>query len=304
MARNARSALYDAFAITLINMAVNEAVELIEQQEWLQPLEDGLQQAVRASYEAMGEAGPPVRDFLHGTWLGHPLHAALTDVPVGAWSAAAVLDMAGNPAADSAIRIGLGGAALAALAGLTDWHATDGKARRIGLVHGMLNVTAVGLYLASLATRSGGNRASGRALGYAGFLVALASSYLGGKLVYSQRVGVTHTPPPEGPEDFFHVLAESDLPENELRRVEVEGTRVLLVRRSGRVHAIAEVCAHLGGPLAEGKLEGEIVECPWHGSRYSILDGSVVAGPSVHPQPCYETRVRDGQIEVRPAARC
>jgi nitrite reductase/ring-hydroxylating ferredoxin subunit/uncharacterized membrane protein len=285
-------------------MAVNEAVELIEQQEWLQPLEDGLQQAVHASYEAMGEAGPHVRDFLHGTWLGHPLHAALTDVPVGAWSAAAVLDMAGNPAADSAIRIGLGGAALAALAGLTDWHATDGKARRIGLVHGMLNVTAVGLYLASLATRSGGNRASGRALGYAGFLVALASSYLGGKLVYSQRVGVTHTPPPEGPEDFFHVLAESDLPENELRRVEVEGTRVLLVRRSGRVHAIAEVCAHLGGPLAEGKLEGEIVECPWHGSRYSILDGSVVAGPSVHPQPCYETRVRDGQIEVRPAARC
>jgi nitrite reductase/ring-hydroxylating ferredoxin subunit len=304
MARNARSALYDAFAITLINMAVNEAVELIEQQEWLQPLEDGLQQAVRASYEAMGEAGPPVRDFLHGTWLGHPLHAALTDVPVGAWSAAAVLDMAGNPAADSAIRIGLGGAALAALAGLTDWHATDGKARRIGLVHGMLNVTAVGLYLASLATRSGGNRASGRALGYAGFFVALASSYLGGKLVYSQRVGVTHTPPAEEPEDFIRVLAESDLPENELRRVEVEGTRVLLVRRSGQVHAIAEVCAHLGGPLAEGKLEGEIVECPWHGSRYSILDGGVVAGPSVHPQPCYETRVRDGQIEVRPAARC
>ena len=280
-------------------MAVNEVIEAIERQEWLQPLEDGLQQAVEASYGALGEAAQPVKDFLHGTWLGHPLHSALTDVPVGAWTAAAVLDMAGDPTADSAIKIGLGGAIAAALAGLTDWHAIDGKAHRLGLIHGMLNLTATGLYAASLAKRAGGDRASGRALGYAGFVVAMASSYLGGRLVYSQRIGVTHAPQPDGPEGFVAVLAESNLPENEMRRVEVRGTKVLLARRGDRVHAIAEVCAHLGGPLAEGTLDGDIVECPWHGSRFSIIDGSVIHGPSVHPQPCYEARVREGQIEVR-----
>jgi nitrite reductase/ring-hydroxylating ferredoxin subunit len=304
-ARNGSTGFAFDLAATIIVGAndVNQAVEIIERQQWLRPLEDGLQTSLRACYEGMGESGRSLQDFLHGKWLGHPLHAVLTDVPVGAWTAAAVLDCVRNPAADSAIRIGLAGAAAAAAAGLTDWHVTDGKARRIGLVHGILNITAAGLYTASLFKRAAGDRAAGRALAFAGYALAAASAYLGGALVYTERIGVTHAPPVEGQEGFVPVLAEAELLENQLRRVEVNDTRMLLVRRAGRVHAIAEVCAHLGGPLAEGTLDGEIVECPWHGSRFSIVDGAVVNGPSVHPQPCYETRVRDGQIEVRPA-RC
>jgi nitrite reductase/ring-hydroxylating ferredoxin subunit len=284
-------------------MASSKTVDLIAQQEWLEPLESGLQEAVQASYASLGGAGRGAKDFLHGKWLGHPLHSALTDVPAGAWTAAAVLDAANCPAADSAIKVGLGGAVAAALAGLTDWHVTDGEARRLGFVHGMLNLTAAALYAASLAKRGNGDRTAGRVLSYTGFAVAMFSAYLGGKLVYSKQIGVTHALAEHKPKDFTRVLAESELRENEMRRVEVAGARVLLARRSGAIYAIGEVCAHLGGPLAEGKLEGDIVECPWHGSRYSIVDGSVVNGPSVHPQPCYETRIRDGQIEVRAADR-
>jgi nitrite reductase/ring-hydroxylating ferredoxin subunit len=101
------------------------------------------------------------------------------------------------------------------------------------------------------------------------------------------------------PTSFVPVLAESDLPENQLKKVEVKGVAVLLVRRGGEIHALAEACSHLGGPLSNGKLDGDIVQCPWHGSRFSIKDGSVVDGPATFPQPCFETRVNNGQIEVR-----
>jgi nitrite reductase/ring-hydroxylating ferredoxin subunit len=63
---------------------------------------------------------------------------------------------------------------------------------------------------------------------------------------------------------------------------------------------MANTCAHLGGPLNEGTLEDGSVVCPWHGSRYALEDGSVLDGPSAHPQISYDTRVSEtGMIEVR-----
>jgi len=76
-------------------------------------------------------------------------------------------------------------------------------------------------------------------------------------------------------------------------------TPILLVRLGKKIHALAETCAHLGGPLSEGKLEGESVICPWHASQFELANGAVVTGPSAFPQPCLDARVRDGQIEVR-----
>jgi nitrite reductase/ring-hydroxylating ferredoxin subunit len=99
------------------------------------------------------------------------------------------------------------------------------------------------------------------------------------------------------------VLTEAELSENELRRVDADGMPVLLVRRGMRIYAIAETCSHRGGPLSEGKLQDNRVMCPWHGSCYSLSDGRVVNGPSVHRQPVLEVRVRDGQIEVRGSNR-
>jgi nitrite reductase/ring-hydroxylating ferredoxin subunit/uncharacterized membrane protein len=288
-----------------------DAVEtLIDQQQWLEPVADKLQQAIRGAFEEAGPPGRQIQNFLHGTWLGHPLHAVLTDIPIGAWTAALILDLLDEASgddrfatgADGALQIGLAGAVAAALAGLTDWHVIDGRPRRTGLVHGLLNLTSAGLYTTSLICRKRKDRLQGRIYAYAAYLVAFGSAYLGGKLVYSDRIGVDHTSGEHPPHDFVPVLADSDLREGELRRVTAGSARVLLTRVNGEVHAIAEVCSHLGGPLAEGKLEGDVVQCPWHGSEFSVPDGCVVNGPAVHPQPRYETRVNNGQIEVRSAA--
>jgi nitrite reductase/ring-hydroxylating ferredoxin subunit len=158
-------------------------------------------------------------------------------------------------------------------------------------------------YATSLALRRGGSRDAGRATGLLGFGIAMAAAYLGGYLVYHQRVGVTHADQRALPREFVPVLGASELREGEPRRVAAGNVRVLLVRRGGRIFALGETCSHFGGPLAEGRLEDESVRCPWHGSRFSLRDGSVLEGPATFPQPCYDTRVHDGQIEVRAVRR-
>ena len=130
----------------------------------------------------------------------------------------------------------------------------------------------------------------------------MGAAYLGGKLTYREQLGVDHTIGQEFPEDFKAVLADSELAEGQLRRVDVDGARILLARDKGEVCAISEVCSHLAGPLAEGKLENGCVTCPWHASVFNVHDGRVVNGPAVHPQPTLDVRVRDGQIEVKAPA--
>jgi nitrite reductase/ring-hydroxylating ferredoxin subunit/uncharacterized membrane protein len=282
-----------------------EAVERLEQQDWLEPLADGLQRAIAAMYEAGGTAGRRVRDVLHGTWLGHPLHPVLTDVPLGAWTVVATIDLLSgnnrreNRAADTAVVVGLVGAAGAAVTGLTDWQHTAGGARRVGLMHGLINISATGMYALSLALRIRGDRRAARTVGGLGLGLAMAAAYLGGHLVFRKRIGVDHAPRVEW-DDFVPVLAESALAESTARRVDVRGVPLVLVRKAGRVHALADQCAHLGGPLSEGSLDDVSIRCPWHGSRFALDDGAVMEGPSTFPQPCFDVRSRAGQIEVRP----
>lgn len=277
----------------------------IGQQEWLQPAEDGLQKAVHKVFQVKG--GRQLKNFLHGTWIGHPLHVILTDVPIGAWTAAIVFDAVDSigsrreyrVAADAALSLGLVGAVGAAAAGLTDWQDIDPPARRIGLVHGLLNVASVALFGGSLLARRRGNRATGRGLAALGYAVSVAAARLGGNLVYGQKIGVDHSASEKLPDKFTRVLSESDLEEGTPVRAEHNGTPILLVRRGSQIYALAETCSHLGGPLSEGKLDGDVIQCPWHGSRFSIRDGRVVDGPAVHSQPCLEARIRSGEVEVR-----
>ncbi|MGH7930947.1 MAG: Rieske 2Fe-2S domain-containing protein [Candidatus Binatia bacterium] len=289
-------------------MPTNLPVEVIKKQDWLEPIADRLQPTVAAALDSGGVLGPQVGKFLHGTWLGHPLHVVLTDVPLGSWTVAAVLDVleekTGSRAigrgADIAIKVGLVGAAAAAMTGLADWSKIGGgQPRRVGLVHGLLNVTATACYITSLCFRRSRSRRAGREMAWLGFGISSVSAYLGGHLVYKEQIGVDHTSNFSPPEEFVAVLAEAELGENQLWRVEANGMPVLLVRRGERIYAIAETCSHLGGPLSEGKLGDGTVQCPWHGSRFSLEDGRVIEGPSVHAQPVLEVRVREGQIEVR-----
>jgi nitrite reductase/ring-hydroxylating ferredoxin subunit len=162
-------------------------------------------------------------------------------------------------------------------------------------------VGATLLFAASLLCRGRGRRGAGRGLAITGYLATIAAAYLGGELAYHEQIGVDHSSGRALPEKFTPLLADSDLPEGKLKRVLYKETPLLLVRRGERVYALAETCAHLGGPLSEGKLEGDTVVCPWHASRFALRSGEVVDGPSAFPQPCLETRVRNGRIEVRTA---
>lgn len=290
-------------------MATDLPVEVVRQQDWLEPIADRVQPAIAAALD--DPIGTKVANILHGTWLGHPLHVVLTDVPLGCWTAAAVcdtLEIAGRSSfgrsADRVIKLGLVGAAGAAVTGLADWSRIGGgEARRIGLAHGLLNTTATACYIASLCLRRSHCRRSGRQFAFAGLLISAVAAYLGGHLVFKKRLGVDHSGDYPPPQDFVPVLAETELPENELKRVTAEGMPVLLVRRGERIYAIAEKCAHLGGPLSEGRLEDTSVKCPWHGSCFSLEDGRVLEGPSVHAQPVLEVRIHNDQIEVRKSDR-
>jgi len=284
-------------------------IDVIAQQDWLGTAGDAIQPAVIKAFEAGGETGQVIKNFLHGTWLGHPLHPVITDVPIGAWTTAVVLDsfeLFGKdkykPGADAAIAVGLVGAVGAAVTGLTDWTGTTKKRRNVGLMHGILNVGATALYVTSFFLRQRKkSRRTAIGLAMIGYGVTSAAAYLGGHLVYGEQTGVDHTATAaEYPKDFVAVLPENELAENTMKRVEAGEVAVLLARKDGEIFAIAHTCSHLGGPLSEGDLLDNCrVRCPWHGSVFSLEDGSVVDGPATEPQPKFEVRVNNGQIEVR-----
>jgi nitrite reductase/ring-hydroxylating ferredoxin subunit len=118
-------------------------------------------------------------------------------------------------------------------------------------------------------------------------------------MVYEYRVGVDRTSGQILPEEFSAVMAETQLGDSKPTRTEYHGTPILLVRKGERLFALAETCSHFSGPLSEGKLIGDTIVCPYHDSRFALSDGRVINGPAVHPQPCLEARIKDGQIQVR-----
>lgn len=244
-----------------------------------------------------------VRNLLSGTNLGHPLHPVLTDVPIGAWSMSVLLDVVGGQrcrhAADLLLLTGVASAVPTAASGMNDWSDTLGGPRRVGLVHAAANVTALGLFIGSLCARGTGDRAVGRRLSLAGYVFMGVGGYLGGHLSYVNAVNVNHTAFEQRPEEWTPVLADADLAEGASRKVLADGAQVLLHRSAGEVLALASTCSHLGGPLEDGEIADGCVTCPWHGSTFSLTDGAIVRGPASTPQPHYETRVRDGRIEVR-----
>jgi nitrite reductase/ring-hydroxylating ferredoxin subunit/uncharacterized membrane protein len=289
-------------------MASEALMTAIDNQPFLDQASDALQPAIIDLFTSAGETGLQVKDLMHGTWLGHPLHPVLTDVPLGAWTAALVLDageaISGHDGmaagADAAIAVGLVGAVGAAVTGATDWSATHGRARKIGLLHGLLNVGVAALYATSLVMRHKKKRQAGVGLAMLGYALSGASAYLGGHLVFGEQVGVNHALLPGEEADFVTVIDEEDLQPLKLTRVDANEVPVLLIKDEEGIHALAHTCSHLGGPLSEGKLEDQAVTCPWHGSTFSIKDGTVIHGPATFPQPCFETRVVDGRVQVKP----
>lgn len=285
---------------------MDHALSQLKDQPALDRVAEPLSRAVRSAYESGGPAGQVAKNAMHGVWLGHPLHPVFTDLPIGAWTTALVLDAVAaasrnrtmERAADVAIGVGLAGAAAAALTGLTDWSETSGQPRRSGLVHGLLNIASTALFATSFMLRKSGSRRAGWSCSVTGYGVALGAAYLGGDLVYGERIGVTHAVTDE-PEKFTTVAASRDVPENSMKHVQRGDLDLLTVRQHLRVCALAHACSHMGGPLSEGTLEDGSVVCPWHGSQFALRDGHVMNGPATENQPSFEVRERSGRIEVR-----
>ena len=289
----------------MLNHVVNR---FIDRQRWLEPVADFLQKVVGGTYKVLGNPGRSLKTFMHGTWLGHPLHPVLTDIPIGAWTLAVLFDIiylfqrtnGWASAADVSIAVGLLGALGAAVTGYTDWNETIGRERRVGVAHGLLNTVVVIIYLASVSLRvSSSSRGLAIVLALIGYGIVITAAYLGGELVFSIGTGVNHHAWQEVPAKFTKVMLEGQLNDNMLVKAMAGDTPILLYKRGNTVCAISETCSHAGGPLSEGELDGNLVQCPWHASRFDICTGQVRGGPATISQVRYETRVQNGQIEVR-----
>jgi nitrite reductase/ring-hydroxylating ferredoxin subunit/uncharacterized membrane protein len=290
-------------------MAKGLVEQLLAKQAWIDQVADVLQPGIENLFNNSGEAGRSVKDALNGVWLGHPVHPMITDVPVGAWTLAQIFDVVSaqrgddeglDRASDLAVGVGVVAAVGAAATGFTDWSQVGGIQRKMGLAHGLLNAVSLVFYLGSLALRlGGGDRARARTLSAAGYLISATAAYVGGDLVYTVGQAVNRDAWVEGPEDYTDVAASGDLADGQMHKYDVAGQPVVLLRDADGLHAFNGTCPHFGGPLWEGELDGHCVTCPWHGSQFDVSDGRLLHGPSVYPVPCYDTRERDGRIEVR-----
>jgi nitrite reductase/ring-hydroxylating ferredoxin subunit/uncharacterized membrane protein len=273
--------------------------ERIERLEALDRVSELLQRAVRSAVPQESE----LKDLLSGTWLGHPLHPPLTDVVIGTWTSALLLDLLGDEraqeAADRLVGAGILAAVPTAAAGLSDFAELRGRSRRVGGAHALGNTTALILHSLSLAARLRGDRGRGRALSALGYGVASFSAWLGGHLSFAQGVGVNQTVFEETPSDWTPVLEAAELQEGKPTAARANGLGVVLVRKGERLHALADRCSHRGCSLHKGRLnDDETLTCPCHGSTFR-LDGRIVKGPATSPQPAFDIRNNEGTVEIR-----
>lgn len=280
---------------------------------WTERLSDSLQNGIKVLIGSNRKPPRRLKSLLHGTGGGHPLHPAITDVPIGAWLLTVILDIiwlsdkaANDWAARAAIVTVIAGfiASLGAfLTGIADWSDSYGAERRVGLLHGTLNSLAILVFLVSTILRLTNGRAHDTTLAvilsFVGMALVFTAAYLGGDMVFAKGTNVNHTAWEAAGEDYEPVMAEADATANKLYRVTAAGVPVLLLKLDGKFYALSATCSHAGGPLDEGELQGDVVQCPWHGSRFRVRDGRPVTGPATVAQPRYDVRVRDGQIEVK-----
>src|SRR3954471_17502788 len=252
-----------------------------------------------------------VKDFLHGTWLGHPLHPVLVQLPVGSWLSAGLLGVVPplRPAATALIGAGVAAAVPAALSGAADWSEQEPGVQRLGASHALLNTAALGLYTGSLVARGKGRGGLGRVLAYSGLGVAGASATIGGHMSFAQASGASHaaTAARALGSDWIDLGPLDDLPEG--RPTLRSGTGgsapvpLAVVRRGVRVDVFIGPCSHLSGPLYEGTVEevrgSSCLVCPWHGSAFDLEDGEPRRGPAANTQEKLEVRMQAGRVQAR-----
>ena len=265
---------------------------------WTKPLGDLAHRFLFWLFHLM----PAVRDLLNGRWLGHPLHAVLTDAPIGILFLVIVFDVFALPeAALVALALGILAMLAAAFAGFADYADTDGRARDRATLHSTIMIVGLLVYVVSFVLRTGKGDVSSLAVvtSILGFLILSAGAYVGGDVVYMLGNMVNrHAFRGAGAKwialEPAEVGDDGTIPEGRPIKAKLGINQLVLVRQGEKVLALHDTCAHAGGPLNEGKLVDGQIECPWHASRYELATGHVRQGPSVYDQPAYEVRPKDG----------
>jgi nitrite reductase/ring-hydroxylating ferredoxin subunit/uncharacterized membrane protein len=274
--------------------------ERIERAPYLDPIVGSLSRTVVRALPA-----GPRADALHGVPFGQPAHPAIVRLPLGCWSSAALLDLVPGTARASRLLIGAGlaGVAPAAATGLADWSALHRHQQRVGFVHSIVQGCASAMFAASFGMRAAGRHRDGKLLSAFGLMTLLGGTYLGGHLALRLGAGASHAEPIGHLAGLgWHDLCPTDdLPDGRLVRRQLGYLSLAVIRQGPDVHVLADHCAHLGGPLHQGRVTGSCVTCPWHGSTFRMTDGAVVHGPATARQPAFETRIADsGWVQVRP----
>jgi len=246
----------------------------------------------------------PLKDFLNGKWLGHSLHTAITDVPIGALTVALLFDFLNmRAAADIALGLGILAMLGAALAGVADYVDTDDDARVAATVHSTLMVIALFVFVISLVVRlanADGDRTLAIALSVVGYLILALGAWVGGEVVLGLGNMVNRHAWRFGTRSNWVKLDLTEIPENTPTPGRAGAQNLVVVRQGERVYALHAQCAHANGPLAEGRIVDGCIECPWHNSRYDLATGHRKQGPSTFDQPVYDVRpAQGGGWEVR-----
>jgi nitrite reductase/ring-hydroxylating ferredoxin subunit/uncharacterized membrane protein len=273
----------------MLGRYVNRAVDA--QSRWSKPFGDFNHRWLGALFHPIR----PIQNFLNGTWLGHPVHSVVTDVPVGAMTVSIIADLIGqHTVADVSMVLGVLSMVAAAVTGLADYTEVDGTARNRATVHGTLMVVTLLLYVVSLLIRSGNppDRLVAILIALVGYgLLALAAA-IGGDLVYLIGTHVNRNAWRGAGAKWIALDLGGlpDIPEGGPTKLRAGINDLAVVREGDRILAVHAVCSHAGGPLPEGKLVDGQIECPWHGSRFHLADGHVARGPSMYDVPAYEVR--------------
>ena len=271
---------------------------------WARPFGDFNHRWVSALFRPIR----PIKDLLNGRWLGHPLHAASTDLPIGLLLGTVILDLIGQPgAADVVLLATIVTMLLSALSGLADYSDTDGTARTRATTHSTLMVVALVLLIVSAVLRAGApaDRTVPIALSIVGFLLVSAGAFVGGDVVFVLGNMVNrHAFRGAGQKwirlDTGDITDLAAMPDSRPTKMRAGINDLVVVRFGETVHALHAVCAHAGGPLDEGEIVDGCVECPWHASRFRLSDGLARQSPTVYDQPSYEIRAAEsGGYEVR-----
>lgn len=283
------------------NLIFDAIVQSTQDAPVVQNVAESVQPVVQRALRSSGA----LADMLHGVWVGHPLHPVVTDVPIGAWTMAAIFDVLSlsgrrefEAAADVSVNVGIAGALVAALSGLADWGETSGRPARVGVVHAASNSLALALYATSAVTRRR-SRGLGIVTSFAGLLCAGIGAGLGGHLVYGEQQGVNHAAADALPLEWTRLFPLDELLEDTPHKADIGGIALAVIKQKGNVYALLDRCSHLGGPLSQGSVGDCSITCPWHGSTFALTNGSVQRGPATLSQPTFETRIVDGFVEVR-----